>query len=89
MHKEKLSRDNNKQAKAPTKKQLYAKIKSLESKITADPTLDDLAAVIAESKASNPPSQKISNPNERKNPNVVAALTLQRILKRKRDVDDE
>ena len=89
MHKEKLSRDNNKQAKAPTKKQLYAKIKSLESKITADPTLDELAAVIAESKASNPPSQKISNPNERKNPNVVAALTLQRILKRKRDVDDE
>jgi len=55
----------------------------------ADPTLDELAAVIAEFKASNPFGQKVSNPNERKNPNVAAALTLQRILKRKRDDKDK
>ena len=89
MNKDKLSRDNNKQPKAPTKKQLYAKIKSLESKVVADPTLDELADVIAESKASNPSSKRTHNPNERMNPNVAAALTLQRILKRKRDDKDE
>ena len=88
MNKDKLSRDN-KQPKAPTKKQLYAKIKSLESKVVADPTLDELADVIAESKASNPSSKRTHNPNERMNPNVAAALTLQRILKRKRDDKDE
>ena len=93
--KDKSGRDKLKEGKPPTKKQLYAKIKALEAKQASndDPSIEELAAVIAAAKVpaaeASPKKPKVTTQDDgrdtKQDPHHVAALTLQKILKRKRD----
>ncbi len=76
---------------------MHAQIKALQAQAHQEantspnePTLEELSAVIAASKVPVPPAEQVlkpsvPSPSSKKDPNVVAALTLQSILKRKRD----
>ena len=88
--------------KSLSRKQLHAQIKALQAQQAQDantspnePTLEELSAVIAASKVPVPPAEQVLKPSvpssssRKKDPNVVAALTLQSILKRKRDQVEE
>ena len=86
--------------KSPSRKQLHAQIKALQAQAEAntspnEPTLEELSAIIAASKVPVPPAEQVLKPSvpssssRKKDPNVVAALTLQSILKRKRDQVEE
>ena len=87
--------------KSLSRKQLHAQIKALQAQAQEantsinEPTLEELSAVIAASKVPVPPAEQVLKPSvpssssRKKDPNVVAALTLQSILKRKRDQVEE
>ncbi len=84
--------------KSLSKKQLHAQIKALQAQAREtntspnEPTIEEPSAVIAASKVPVPPAEQVlkpsapsTSPSSKKDPNVVAALTLQSILKWKRD----
>ena len=86
------NRDNKKEKsdKTDSKKQLYAKIKALEAKVSPEethPSAETIAAIIAAAAVSTPSPLPPAPANKSavSKPHMAAALAIQNILKRKRE----